>query len=386
MGSEERMAILNMLEEGKISAEEAERLLQALGSPSEERDGGASPERERLRRERGRRGRARDDLGDLVDEIGDEVRGAVRSVQASEIGRAVSQEVGKAVDSLQRMDMGGLVGDIVEQVREAVSDAVARSAAHVVETEQDWSFQAAGLSLLHAETISGLIQVAGADTDHVTVHALKRVRGHDQAAVAAFAEEMALRAVADGQQLRLYQEPPKPPHGIRAEVRYRILCPSSLPVELRLVNGNVSGESLDGGVDAQTTNGNVRIMGCSGRVAARTRNGNARAEMKELREEAVLETTNGNVSLAIHAGQAQVKATSSNGNVKVALPEGFSGQVNARTTNGIVANELALTRVVEQKRNLLIGQLGNGGEWSVHLQTLNGNARLIALHTESQGS
>ena len=68
--SEERVTILRMLSEGKITVEETEKLLAALGqSVGEDRAYGGA----------GRRGRMRDGgpIGELIGEIGHEVRRAV---------------------------------------------------------------------------------------------------------------------------------------------------------------------------------------------------------------------------------------------------------------------------------------------------------------------
>ena len=80
----------------------------------------------------------------MMEEIGTEVRKAVKSVQASEIGRVVSQEVNKAVGSLQRMDVGRMVGDIVEQVRDAVSEVVEGSSGRNVVEELEWTLDGVG--------------------------------------------------------------------------------------------------------------------------------------------------------------------------------------------------------------------------------------------------
>jgi putative adhesin len=326
--------------------------------------------------------RGKADLGDLLDEIGGEVRGAVNSLQTSEIGRVVGQEVNKAVGSLQRVDVGGIVGEIVDQVREAVGDVVERSGRQATEEEEEWTFDGASVNLIHAEAASGNIELTGTDADQIHVHALKRVHGRDEEAVREFAQEMKLRAVADSGTLRLYQEPPQPPKGVRAEVRYSIQCPASVAAELRLVNGNVACEGIHGNADAQTTNGNAKLRRCSGRIRACTRNGNARAQLDELREECVLETTNGNVSVEVSSGQGQLTATSRNGNVHVSLPPEFCGKVDAQTTNGTVVSDVPLTHVSEQKRNLLIGQLGEDGGAELRLHTLNGNVRLRQLQAE----
>jgi len=379
MSTEERMAILKMLSEDKISVDEAEKLLKAVGEESSA-GGGARRRRDRGDQRRNERSKNKE-LGDLMEEIGEEVRKAVKSVQTSEIGRVVSQEVNRAVDSIQRMDVGGMVGDIVEGVKDAVSEAVeGAEGRHAVEVEEmEWNLEAADLARIEAETTSGQIKLTGTDAEKVSVRAYKKVKARSEEHAREFIKEVEVSAVREGEVIRVTNEHPKPTDGINVEVGYVIECPRNVDVGLRLVNGNVHCSGIEGAVQAQSTNGNVRVAECKGRIEARTRNGNASARLDELLQEGTFTTSNGNVGVEMKVGRAPLTATTTNGNVKLALPADFSGKLDAKTTNGQVRSDIELTSVEEKKGNLLIGQLGEGGEVEVRLHALNGNVYLKEL-------
>ena len=109
--SEEKVTVLRMLSEGKISVEEAEALLKALGDDAVAHgEGGHSARRSRSSRA--------GELGEILGEIGQEVRRAVGAVQRSEMGHAVRHEIDEALHRVQRMDVGRIVDKVVDQVRE----------------------------------------------------------------------------------------------------------------------------------------------------------------------------------------------------------------------------------------------------------------------------
>jgi DUF4097 and DUF4098 domain-containing protein YvlB len=72
-----------------------------------------------------------------------------------------------------------------------------------------------------------------------------------------------------------------------------------------------------------------------------------------------------------------VTAKTSNGAIHVTLPAGFSGQLDAKTTNGRVHSELPVSVTQRSKRHL-VGQIGEGGEATVKLRTLNGSIQVKA--------
>ena len=99
--SQEQLEILRMLSEGKISLEEAEMLLRAVGNTSDasERPGMKDTKRE---------------MGAIFQEIG--------------------REIGKAVGSVQKTDVGKIVSKVVEEVKESVPHKVEQEIRKTVES------------------------------------------------------------------------------------------------------------------------------------------------------------------------------------------------------------------------------------------------------------
>lgn len=363
MSSEERLAILKMLSEGRISVDEAEKLLRAISGES-----AAGPERHRR--------------GEWAEEIGAEVRRAVRSVQASEIGRMIGEEVKRAIGSVRRKEVGHWVGEIAAQVKEVVAGMAAGAGHRQATEESEWNLDGIGVTRLQAETTSGQIKLKGGDGNQIWVRAFKRVQAPSEEEARAFAQEVEAFAVREGDAVRVYKEHPPLPKGVKVEVGYEIECPRAIDVELRTVNGNLHCREIDGEVRAQSTNGNVRVSRCRGRIEVRTQNGNGVAFLEELRQEGIFTSCNGNVSVSLRSGQAQLTATTTNGNVEVAVPGDFAGRLDAKTTNGGVYSDLKLTQVDQQKRNLLVGQVGAGGQAEIRAYTLNGNVWLKRIQEE----
>ncbi|MFT5090067.1 MAG: hypothetical protein ACI906_001020 [Candidatus Latescibacterota bacterium] len=382
--SEERVAVLRMLSEGKISVEEAEKLLNALGESSDKDSGGderGHRGRQTHGRHRGRRDTA--DLGELVGEIGEEVRRAVGSVQTSEIGRVVRREIDKAVHSVQSMDVGRMVNEVVDQVKDAVNDAVEQSGSkgEVLE-EQDWTLDGAGLLAVHANTDNGNIRYVAGSGSRVRVVAKKKIKAPSREEAEVFARQVQVTAVREGDIVRIYKEHIKPPKGFGVEVSYEVTGPAEADLELRTVNGNVEVQGCEASVQGQSTNGNLKVEGARGQVQLRTQNGNISARVDELRHEALFTNTNGSIFARIEAGCAPMTATSTNGNVELSLHGDFAAKVDARTTNGSVESGLQLSRVDLSKRTQLVGQLGVDSEVEVRLHTLNGNVVIKPLEQE----
>jgi len=382
--SEERIAVLRMLSEDKISVEEAEKLLSALGESSDKNSGSderGQKRRHRHDRHRGRRDTA--DLGELVGEIGEEVRRAVGSVQTSEIGQVVRKEIDKAMQSVQSMDVGRMVNEVVDQVKDAVNDAVEQSGnSREVLEEQDWTLDGAGLLAVQANTDNGNIRYSAGASSRVRIVAKKKIKAPSREEAENFARQVQVTAVREGDIVRIYKEHVKPAKGFGVEVSYEISGPAEADLELRTVNGNVVIQGSEASVQGQSTNGNLKVEGARGQVQLRTQNGNISARVDELRQEALLTNTNGNISAQVVAGCAPMTATSTNGNVELCLHGDFAAKVDARTTNGSVESVLELSRVDLSKRTQLAGQLGAEGEVEVRLHTLNGNVKLKPLERE----
>jgi DUF4097 and DUF4098 domain-containing protein YvlB len=374
--SEERMAILRMLSEGKISVDEASRLLEAVG------DGplagqGAQESRDERRQPR--------DFGEFFEDIGEEVRRAVSSVHEGDIGDTVRKEVDKAMRTVRGMDLGNVVNEVVDQVKVVVSEAVdGASNREIIDREEDWIFDDAAIVALQAETGNGNIVFQPGTGTAVKVYAHTKIKAHTSEQAEAFAEQVVVHAECTGERVRIYKEHPKPPRGVNVTINYKIEGPRHLDLDLCTVNGNATASGSEGKVTAQTTNGNVALDGSRGQVQLRTQNGNIRAMLLELRYEGLFTNANGNIEVHLVEGEAPLTATSTNGNIDLRLPVDFSGVLDARTTNGRVRAAADLGVMGTVKRTLVEGPIGAGGDTQVRVHTLNGNVSVGRLHGEEQ--
>lgn len=371
--SEERMAILRMLSEGKISVDEAGRLLEVVGDgpPASQ---GAQESRDERRQPR--------DFGEFFEDIGAEVRRAVSSVHEGEIGDTVRKEVDKAMKTVQGMDLGNVVNEVVDQVKVVVSEAVDGASNREVIDEEDWTFDDAGIVALQAETGNGNIVFQASTSTAVKVHVDTKIKAQTREEAEAFAEQVVVHAECTGGTVRVYKEHPKPPRGVNVTINYAIEGPQHLDLDLRTVNGNATASGNEGKVTAQSTNGNLTLDGGRGQMQLRTQNGNIRATLLELRYEGLFTNTNGNIEVHLSEGEAPLTATSTNGNVDLRLPANFSGVLDARTTNGRVRAAADLGVMGTVKRTLVEGPIGAGGETPVRVHTLNGNVSVGRLHGE----
>ena len=127
--------------------------------------------------------------------------------------------------------------------------------------------------------------------------------------------------------------------------------------------------------NAKTTNGKIVLHGGAGRIHAVTRNGRIEASVKRLTEEGKFVTANGSVDVEIREGVAPVSVRTSNGSINLKLPGNFSGQLDAKTSNGRVRSDFPIPFTNKSKKRLS-GKIGEGGSAMLKLRTSNGSINL----------
>jgi len=193
--------------------------------------------------------------------------------------------------------------------------------------QQDWTLDAAGVSLIKTQTDNGSILLRGSDQDQVTVHAWKKVRA------------------------------------------------PSVDANLRTANGSIKVHEIDGAVEAVSSNGAIELQGGAGNVNLRTSNG--AVQLQDATGHIHVETSNGRIAASV--GQLEEGIfTTTNGAIRMTLPADFSGQLDARTSHGRVHSELPVSGVEGARKNHLVGQIGEGGETTIELRTLNGSIHVKA--------
>jgi DUF4097 and DUF4098 domain-containing protein YvlB len=326
------MAILRLLEQGKITAEEAERLLRTLGSSRGEGPG--------------------------LDELGRKISQAMQ-----EAGRTISEAVGAA----RRSAAGRAVGEIFDDVVSEFSGS-----GEEIEETREWTLEGAGVALLQADTSNGAIEVEGMDLEEIQIRAAKKVKARTRQQAEECAAQVEVHAQREGDTVRLWEERPHNLRGIRVEVRYQVRCPRQLALRLNTLNGAIAAQGTHAGVEASTLNGKVEVRESQGPMKLHSKNGKVAAQLDLLSGRGEFETANGKVEVEVRAGQASIEAKTLNGAVELSLPAGFAGRLDASTVHGHVHSEFPIPVTGKPDRTRLEGDLGPGGEHLVRLRTLNG--------------
>lgn len=360
---QDRLEVLKMLAEGKISVEEAEMLLRALDEAA-----------------------VADEKTDTEDEEPKPGTDFVRDMTElfQEVGREIEVDVNKAIKSVQRSDIGKIVDEVVDQVKSSVSGAV-DSVSDIVDivdedgerqpTKQQLDvFEGTGITKIDAQAANGRITLKGSDRDWVTVRAWKQVHGR-RAVTQEFAQQVEVHAEQIGDELRIFADHPTPPWGVSLAVRYAIETPREVDVNLRTVNSKIEVSGTRGSIDVTTVNGRIALEGDTGPIRARASNGTIKAEINTLTEDAEFSTTNGAIGVDVHRCMGSVDASTSNGTITLTLPADFAGLLDAEARRGRVHSDFPVP-VVGKFRNQLNDEIGEGGDAVIKLRTRNGSIRL----------
>jgi hypothetical protein len=204
---------------------------------------------------------------------------------------------------------------------------------------------------------NGGIRVEAWDQADVLVRAVVHAYGDDDAEAKAMLGRVQVTAAGT----RVSAEGPARSEGRRRSgwsVSFRIWAPRQAALSLTAKNGGISLHGMRGESRFATTNGGVTLDEMGGRVVGTTRNGGVNVRLGGTRWEGDgldVETTNGGVS--------------------VAIPSGYSAELETGTVNGGFRTELPITvqgRLDRQVR----ATLGSGGPL-LKVTTTNGGVRIV---------
>ena len=402
MAQGDRRRVLDLLADGKISAYEAERLLDALDSRVRGNDSG----------EGGNHGGGAESV-DGAGGSGGKGAGAVGEAGANGGGAGGdSGETGRddgrgAVDGgCWRRDFGSsssevTIDDKIEQavtttVRSAVETArsiisvggAERTAADGQETvsseRREDVFGVEGIPTLVVENFNGRVEIAG-DGAEGAVRVSTAIRHPDL---------VEYSAVQDGDRIVVRTTP-----GGRGSflgwrflsrgAHIRISSPRRAKVEVSNSNGRVILRGIEGEGRLQTSNGRIESEGLVGKFGMLT--SNSRIEAARLEGEFRLESSNGRITVrdgrgvfdaetsngSVHfAGEmapgGENRLATSNGSITATLGGEPSVRVSARTSNGSITRGREMEVLGERKKRRLEGVIG-GGEARLTLKTSNGS-------------
>ena len=288
--NEERRLILKMLEEGTISTEEADKLMEALEEESGPSSGGES-------------GSALQEPQQQLPEL---VKGALKSLKGSGFfgfGSAVSYE---------------------REVTGSFSDD-------------------AGTVDVQLAGRNGRMQLQGWDEDDFLIKIRAKVRGGGKEAARDAAEKFC-QLKAEDASLIVDGRTDMPPN---TSIALEVYLPENFrySLDLHTSNGRLSINDLTcTEVEAKTSNGRVACTGVNAEEKMRLVTSNGRVQAKNFSGSIDAQTSNGRIRLepSLSTTSSDYKARTSNGSIRLALPatEPLSVSFEARTSNGKVKTDL----------------------------------------------
>lgn len=218
------------------------------------------------------------------------------------------------------------------------------------------------------ENLNGSARIATWERDEVLIEAEKVVRASSLRKAKRLAEELRIDVDAEPTGVWISTVYPRRSGfvtrllsgGINAHVRYTLTIPTRADLIVKLTNGRIEVEGVEGEVDAETVNGAVRLYDCAGTVRAKSVNGALRAEIRRLQP-------------TDHVDMSAV-----NGSLRLYLPEDAQADIEARTVNGSVRTRFEDIEVRERSRKRMTFSL-NGGGAEVELKTINGSIQILPL-------
>jgi len=412
---EERYLILKMLEEGKITAEQAAALLAAL--EGEDSEGGAGSETGKGAGEDGGEGSAGgsgEGSGEGPEET-DEEGGGMGPACPRWSGRGWrrhsrdrwfdQQELQRFREEMRReleklrlgaMDIGDEVSrrvqDVLREQRELWRRGGPRSFRHLVRHMGDVFNVPLGREMyeehlekevavdpdvrVRVRNLSGDVKVMVHDSATVKVLAVKRVWAATADEARRRAADYEVKVEGGGREVRIGAELADDAPGwlpARCTIDYDILVPAGAQVSAGLTNGDLSVTGVRGGLEARSTHGDVAVEGVSGPLTVSTVNGDivvTSAEPADLS----LRSVNGDVRLellSLGAGRHSVGTT--RGDITAAVPAGASLSFSASTMHGDIELELPCT-VISRSATSLEGRVGTGIEVpELELRALSGD-------------
>lgn len=394
--NDERMKVLTLLEEGKITATEAAALLSALGKaePAAEKASDRAPQAPMSLAHQ--MAPAFEQVNKVLDRLPEQI--------ANEHLPKVGKGVSRVVDVLSGMLNQGL-GMIESHLQPT----------HTF--DQTLSFaETAELAGFEVQNTHGTIRLIGEDREDVAVQVVAHIPGATVEAAQAFFAEHPVALRREGAQLKL--TPPatlSQSHPIGAlmmrhrydfEIRLpRHLTPQAASISgdlfadglrfkghghLKTVSGDIQARGVEGNLSLNTVSGEVSATDCAGQLDARAISGDIALRQAwlsgsastvsgdidldgKLSGDLKLKSISGDVHAELEAAFG-LSASTTSGDIELRLQSGSMGYVDASTRSGDLEMKLDLTETIFAKRHIK-GKLNNGTA-AITCSTISGDVTL----------
>ena len=364
---EEQRMILRMLEEGKISAEEAETLLKALGDGSKSAEAGSeSPEDPWVR----------------LEKMGEDFASKVE-VATERFSRSLEQNVGDRLSRLPKIlaKFPFLGYEESQEFTDVVKGQV--GSGEVI---------AIGIS-----NANGPIRVEGWSEDDYQLTMVQRLRGSDRELLRTRLFDLGWEDGAERTDFRLTV-----PSLGDVSIALHLMVPKDRMYEVELLsqNGSLRVEQLNGtNLKLDTVNGSTHLHSVKAH-SIRGEGGNGSCEMKDVEAKAIRHSLgNGSYRVSVSAGDVDLLTTNGSVNVRVSYVQGVTSY-RLRTTNGAIKVSLpqeddlglaldlqtSVGRITTEVKALEISRLerqGGGSALTAHSVDYSGKADKLDLEASS---
>jgi hypothetical protein len=367
---EERLQILKMLEEGKISSEEAAALLEAIeASAKGPTDAGEPGGRSGPRGDAG----AGDCCGDAgrrrwhgdwpgFDRGMEDFRREMERIRlrAIDIGDEVSRRVRETTREHGGTWRHGGPRPFRQFIRDFGDVFNLPYGREMHEEDFEREVPAGPTPEVEIRDLSGDVTVEAWDRDVVGVKATKRVwaGSREEAAKRASDYEVSVEQRDGGVFIEARLAPDAPGWlPARCTIDYKVRVPATAKLRVLLTNGDVQVTGVRGGVELRSTNGEVVAASIAGNIRATSTNGSItlRAVQAETIE---VKTVNGDVDLDLEAlGQGDHFINTARGDISLKLPAGARLDLLASTMHGEISCRVPAA-VVSQSSTRLEARVG----------------------------
>ena len=284
---EERMKVLEMIQDGKITAEDAVKLLDALGDTAEEPQGqGEGRQRRRNGSRQRQRRRRRSGGADVHVEVQKRIREAQETLReamprARRAVREAMPDVNRIVREATRSipDVGEIVQEAMQTASEAVSQWVEDSDRKHPEKAVRQFVETTPIQVsdrLSVRTPRGHVTSKIWDRHEVQIDAKISVWGTDEEAVQAFAEQIDIQIRRESGAVQVRSNVPKREKGdsIRSvRIDFELRHPEKVDLDVRASRGNITLPKIDGAATLNNNRGKTIFEGASGNIRVKQNRG-----------------------------------------------------------------------------------------------------------------
>ena len=318
--SEEKTMILNMLKEGKISVEEAQALLEAVGSETDDNDTRRS-EKERIKIE----------LDDMKADLKEGLKG---------FGRTMEGTIRSMVKGFKSLDLGNVVSTAFGSAKESA--------------EKELILSSDGLAGINLKTQSGDVSVTGGDRGDVLIQAVVTARGSDPENAKKRAEGIdVIHEIEDGVIMIKDSGTTMQITGPYS-VDYTVTVPRKFAAKLQTMEGDVTVRSIEGGISINNYSGDIHCKECCESIKVNTKSGDI--EIESCTGEIKLRTLSGDITMSDIAS-GEVSCNTLSGDIEGALTPAAGANISVKTLSGDIELEIDRTAELEISAVTLSGDI-----------------------------